>query len=355
MSEFVFEETPWEQFIQSLHDHDVYDISASQILTLLEGESEEAAEEALAHLDEDLAAWIHINLSDLPRPVITGETGIRLKREAELAGKQKLLENLEETDPLRLYLEEIASIPASGDICAVAEELALANLEGRSNERLRERVVELSLSRVVELAWEFTGWGVLLLDLIQEGSLGLWKSTEKLAGQGISYPGVRDWWIRLYMTRAVLLQARQNGVGQKMRQAMEDYRSVDERLISELGRNATLEEIAQELHMTLEEAETVRDTLDSARLLSQARAANSPKEEEPEEEQHVEDTALFQARQRIADLLSGLTEADARLLTLRFGLEGGLPLSPEETGRRLGLTPEEVIAREAAALAQLRS
>ena len=106
--------------------------------------------------------------------------------------------------------------------------------------------------------------------------------------------------------------------------------------------------------MTPEEAASVRDTLDSARLLSQARATNEPKEEEPEDEQHVEDTALFQARQRILDLLSGLGEEDAKLLTLRFGLEGGLPLSPEETGRRMNLTPEEVIQREAAALAQLR-
>ena len=81
--------------------------------------------------------------------------------------------------------------------------------------------------------------------------------------------------------------------------------------------------------------------------------------EEPEpteeEEQAVENTALFQMRQRIADLLSGLSEQDQKLLTLRFGLEGGLPVSAEETGRKLGLTPEEVAAREAAALANLRN
>ena len=78
-------------------------------------------------------------------------------------------------------------------------------------------------------------------------------------------------------------------------------------------------------------------------------------EEDPEEQQAVEDTAYFQMRQRIADLMSGLSEEDAKLLSLRFGLEGGLPLSPEEVGRRLSLTPEEVVAREAKALAQLRN
>ena len=78
-------------------------------------------------------------------------------------------------------------------------------------------------------------------------------------------------------------------------------------------------------------------------------------EEKEAEEQAVEDTALFQMRQRIADLLSGLEETDQKLLSLRFGLEGGKPLSPEDTGNRLGLTPEEVVEREAAALAKLRN
>ena len=79
------------------------------------------------------------------------------------------------------------------------------------------------------------------------------------------------------------------------------------------------------------------------------------KEPEPEDEQAVEDTAYFQMRQRITELLSTLPEEDAKLLTLRFGLEGGLPMTPEDAGRKLGMTPEEVIAREAAALAQLRN
>ena len=80
-----------------------------------------------------------------------------------------------------------------------------------------------------------------------------------------------------------------------------------------------------------------------------------PKEEVPEDSQAVEDTAYFQMRQRIAELLSNLTEEEAKLLTLRFGLEGGAPLSPEETGKKLGLTPQEVVQREANALVKLRN
>ena len=192
------------------------------------------------------------------------------------------------------------------------------------------------------------------MDLIQEGSLGLWQAVGSYHyGE---YAAHRDRWIRFYMAKAVTIQARANGVGQKMRTALEDYKQVDERLLGELGRNPTLEEIAEELHMRPEEAAAVKKMLEDARLLAQAKKPAVDEEEEKEaEEQAVEDTALFQMRQRILDLLSGLEEEDQKLLTLRFGLEGGKPLSPEDTGNRLGLTPEEVVAREAAALAKLRN
>ena len=137
---------------------------------------------------------------------------------------------------------------------------------------------------------------------------------------------------------------------------MEDYRGVDERLVSELGRNPTQEEIAQELHMSIEETASLAQMLSAARKLAQARPAEEEltEEEAADEQQAVEDTAYFQARQRIAEMLSGLSAEDAKLLSLRFGLEGGLPQSPEETGKVLGLTSQEVVAREAAALAKLR-
>ena len=108
--------------------------------------------------------------------------------------------------------------------------------------------------------------------------------------------------------------------------------------------------------MRPEEAEAVRKMLDDARVLARVKQPAVDEEEEKEaEEQAVEDTALFQSRQRILDLLSGLSEEDQLLLSLRFGLEGGKPLTPEETGRKMNLTAEEVVAREAAALAKLRN
>jgi len=154
----------------------------------------------------------------------------------------------------------------------------------------------------------------------------------------------------------VVQQARASGTGQKMRQAMEDYRSVDEQLLTELGRNPTLEEIVEGMHVSLEEAALAAQMLETARSLHRAKAeTEKPEEEDPEDSQAVEDTAYFQTRQRISEMLSGLSEQEARLISLRFGLEGGLPLSPEETGKRLSLTPEEVVAAEAAALAKMRN
>ena len=187
--------------------------------------------------------------------------------------------------------------------------------------------------------------------MIQEGSLGLWEAVQSYSGG--DYPALRDRLIRFYLAKAVTVSARDAGVGQKIRQAMEDYRAVDQRLLAELGRNPALEEIAEQLHMSPETTRTVKKMLDDA----SARERTTRGTEDPSEEadQPAENTALFQMRQRIQELLSVLGEEDGRLLTLRFGLEGGLPLSPEETGERLGLTPEEVLAREAAALASLRN
>lgn len=340
--DFNFGDSPWELTLAALPAGGR--ISAARFLAVLEGEEEDTVMDALQDLERQ---YIMLDLTDLPKAAAVGEAAVRLRREEQLVKQRLLLSALDENDPLRLYLEELAAIPACGDEAVLAAECAAGK------ESARERLLNLSLSRVVELAKAYTGRGVLLLDLIQEGSLGAWQAIA--AYDGGDFATHRDWYIRQAMAQAIVLQARANGVGQKMRAAMEDYRSVDERLLSELGRNATLEEIALEMHITPEEAEVVRDTLDSARLLSQARAANAPKEEQPEDEQHVEDTALFQMRQRIMELLSNVSEADAELLTLRFGLEGGLPMTPEETGRKLGLTPEEVVSREAAALMQLRN
>lgn len=339
---FSFEQSPWEAFLMTKGMGDT--ISAVTLLSMLEGQEEQQVEDALLDME---TACMNLDISDLPKAGGNGEAAVRLRREKQLVKRGLDVNELEDNDPLRLYLEEIADIPAYGD------EQALAQRCASGEEKAMEQLTNLGLGRVVAVAAEHVGYGVLLMDLIQEGSLGLWQAVRNYRYG--DYAAHRDRWIRFYMARAVTLQARSNGVGQKMRQALEDYREVDERLLSDLGRNPTLEEIAVELHMNVEEAAAVKKMLEDARLLAQARKPVEEEADREAEEQAVEDTALFQMRQRILDLLSVLDRQDQKLLTLRFGLEGGKPLSPEDTGRKLGLTPEEVVAREAAALAKLRS
>lgn len=339
--DFSLDESPWEGLLKGRKPGER--ISAAAFLTVMEGQPEEALEDAFLDMEEQ---GLLLDVSDLPGPG-KGEAALRLRQEKQFVKGGSRLTELEPEDPLRRFLEEVAAAPAFGDERLLAEECA------RGDEQARQQLANLGLSRVISFAESMAGKGVLLLDLIQEGSLGLWQG---LCGyEGGDYPARRDYWIAFAMEKALLIQARENGMGERMRQSLEDYRSVDERLLGELGRNATLEEMAESLHMTVEETEVVKKMLDDARMLSQAKRQPEPEEEKEAEEQAVEDTAAFQVRQRILDLLSGLSGKDSQLLTLRYGLEGGRPLSPEETGRRLGLTPNEVVAREAAVLAKLRN
>ena len=339
--DFRFEETDWAAFFASSFENN--SLSAARFLMLMEDQPEDQVEEALLYLE---ATGIRLDISDLPRPAAVGQAALRLHREDQLVRSGTLRTSLEENDPLRLYLEEVASISAPADVQAMARRFA------GGYEQVLPGLTNAMLPAVVDMACMHTGWGVLLLDLIQEGSLGLWQGI--LSYRGGDFDTHVRWWIQQYFARAITLQARENGVGQKMKQAMEDFRAVDGRLLTELGRNATLPEIATAMHMTLEETQAVAGMLESARMLESAKPEE--KEEDPQEqEQAVEDTAYFQMRQRVSELLGCLNEEDAKLLTLRFGLEGGLPLSPEEIGAKLGMTPEAVVAREAAALNKLRN
>ncbi len=220
--DFSFEATPWEAFLMTKQAGDV--VSAANMLAMLEGEEEQFVEEALEDLE---TACMVLDVSDLPKGPGTGEAAVRLRQEMQLAKKGLKPDGLEPGDPLRLYLEEVAQMPATGD------EVLLAENAAKGDESAMGNLTNLGLSRVIEIAGEHVGYGVLLLDLIQEGSLGLWQAIRNYRSG--DYAAHRDRWIRFYMAKAITLQARSNGVGQKMRTALEDYRAVDERLLRELG------------------------------------------------------------------------------------------------------------------------
>ena len=342
MNEFCFEyeQAPWELALDKLREGS--SVSAARLLTLLEGEDEYAWETAFQTLGD---RHIALDTEGLPKDYGSGNQEKRLRREEMLVQSGKLLENLEDGDPLKLYLDELAQIPAAGD----PQLLVQAYRAG--DEAAAQSLVNASISRAVTGAQTMVGYGVLLLDLIQEASLGLWEAI--LHYEGGDFEAYADWWIHQYLAKAVTLQARQRGVGSKMRKALEAYREADKRLLTQLGRNPTMEEIAVEIGVTVEEAEVYQEMLRTARTMEKAK--QPVKEQEPEDDQAVEDTAYFQSRQRILEMLSALTEKEAQLLTLRFGLEGGQPCTPQEVGAKLDLTADQVVRLEAAALQKLRN
>lgn len=317
--------------------------SAAQFLTLMESESEDVLDQAFEYFTENKTV---IDLSDLPKFNAEGASFSRLRREEALAKQDDLLSALEENDPLRIYLEEVAATPTAEDPQVLAEKCAAGD------ETAPERLVNAMLGQVIAIAREFTGRGVLLLDLCQEGGLALWQAILSYETGDFETQCLAQ--IRQAMAMACLAQGVASGIGEKLRDGMADYRDMDQQLLSELGRNPTLGEIAERLHITEEEAQTLRNALENAQKRKAVDDARAEKEPEPDDAQAVENTAYFQSRQRILELLSTLSQEDAKLISLRFGLEGGLPLTPEQTAEKLGLTPEEILERESAALAALR-
>lgn len=346
--EFTFEASPLDELVDTLQPGQT--ISGMQLLTAGEAVSEDALDEALERLAQN---GITPNLQGLEIPAAGAQSAERLQLEEKFVKAGMALDMLDSTDPLRLYLEELAAIPVCGDPCLLAETVSKANQAFEDPGDDHTRLAELSLSRVVELAGQYAGKGVLLLDLIQEGSMALWQAVEAFADEPCKFEAYRDKKIRFAVVRQILLQAKASGVGQMLRQAMEDYRSVDEKLLAELGRNPEPQELAQALHISEEQAVLLTQLVENTRQMQHV-TRSEPEELPQEEDQAVEDTAYFRMRQRISDLLSQLTPEDAKLITLRYGLEGGLPMKPQQVAVKLGISAEQVVAREAVALRKLR-
>lgn len=338
--EITFEDAPWQAVVDELQTGDT--VCGAKLLTLLEDADEEQVQEALEALAEK---QITLDIQALPKMPANSAAAVRLRREQLLAEKDMLPQGLEENDALRLYLEEIAQIPVAEDADLLAQRLAAGETQ------VLQTLTDGMLGEVVDIAKEYVGHGVLLLDLIQEASLGLWQGLQEYRDG--DFTRHIQWWIRQYLAGAVVLQAKNDGVGQKLRQALEDYRTVDEKLLTELGRNPTMEEMAEAMHLSLQDTAVLADMLKNARSMQHIKAPE-PEELPQEEDQAVEDTAYFQMRQRIAELMSVLPAQEAKLLSLRYGLEDGVPLNPQQVASRMGLTEEDVINGEAAALAKLR-
>ena len=334
--EFVFDQQPdYLRALDALAPGST--LSAQNFFSLLGEADEDDALEAASALTEK---GITIDISSLPELSGKGEIGRRLALEKMLAEEDRLPGGLERDDTLRLYWQELSRLPRleDGEIAALWKK-----------EEQKGKLTEGLLYLVAEEAPALAGRGVLLLDLMQEGALGLMTALEQPAP--LTTAQVR-WYIGQAMLRPILLQYLLSGEAQKLMNSLRDYQQADRRLLEKLGRNPLPEELAQELGKSPEETAILSKLAAEA---AKAPAAASTPEESPEEApEAVEDSPYFQLRSRVEELLSSLEDTDRQLLTLRFGLDGKSPRSTAEAAALLGLTTEEAEKRELAAIMQLR-
>ncbi len=343
MNEFTFEPvySPWELAADQLRSGD--SLSARRFLALVEASEDLSAEDAAMELEQ---RGVILDVSDLPRIAGNPDTQARLDLEKKLLAQGTLMENLEAHDPLRLFLEETGSLEQLED----GSELAMAVAAG--DESAMQELTNGYLACVLECAKEYAGSGVLLMDLIQEGSLGLWQGI--LAYETGDFRPHAIWWIRQAMARAVTLQAQANGVGQNLSEQIDRYQKADRKLLTQFRRNPTELEIAQEMGITLEESTTLGKMLREIQMMAKLKNAQTEPEQTEEDDQAVEDTAYYQQRQRIDDMLTDLTDVETKLIRMRYGLDGQLPMTAAQVAQQLSMSLDEVAAVEMSALSKMR-
>ena len=259
-------------------------------------------------------------------------------------------------DPVRMYLKEIGKVP----LLSAEEEIELAKRMELGDQEAKKRLAEANLRLVVSIAKRYVGRGMLFLDLIQEGNLGLIKAVEKFDyRKGYKFSTYATWWIRQAITRAIADQARTIRIPVHMVETINKLIRVSRQLLQELGREPTPEEIAAEMNMPVER---VREIL---KISQEPVSLETPIGEE--EDSHLGDfiqddnvpvpadaAAFTLLKEQLEEVLGTLTEREQKVLTLRFGLEDGRARTLEEVGREFNVTRERIRQIEAKALRKLR-
>jgi len=259
-------------------------------------------------------------------------------------------------DPVRMYLKEIGKVP----LLTSEEEIELAKRMEKGDEEAKKRLAEANLRLVVSIAKRYVGRGMLFLDLIQEGNLGLIKAVEKFDfRQGFKFSTYATWWIRQAITRAIADQARTIRIPVHMVETINKLIRVSRQLLQELGRDPTPEEIAKEMGMS---EEKVRDI---QKISQEPVSLETPIGEE--EDSHLgdfipdddapapaESAAFTLLKEQLIDVLDTLTPREEKVLRLRFGLDDGRARTLEEVGREFNVTRERIRQIEAKALRKLR-
>ena len=260
-------------------------------------------------------------------------------------------------DPVRMYLKEIGKVP----LLSAEEEIELAKKMEQGDENAKKRLAEANLRLVVSIAKRYVGRGMLFLDLIQEGNLGLIKAVEKFDyRKGYKFSTYATWWIRQAITRAIADQARTIRIPVHMVETINKLIRVSRQLLQELGREPTPEEIAEEMDMPVDR---VREIL---KISQEPVSLETPIGEE--EDSHLGDfiqddnvpvpadaAAFTLLKEQLVEVLGTLTEREQKVLRLRFGLDDGRARTLEEVGKEFNVTRERIRQIEAKALRKLRS
>ena len=332
--------------LESIHLPDIYDELWGKGIEII---PEETAPEDINLIGDD------VDIVD-DGELIPDET-IETDFESEL--DSSLTKGIAVDDPVRMYLKEIGKVP----LLTAEEEVELAKKMsegGEEGEEAKKSLCEANLRLVVSIAKRYVGRGMLFLDLIQEGNLGLIKAVDKFDyTKGYKFSTYATWWIRQAITRSIADQARTIRIPVHMVETINKLIRVSRQLLQELGREPTPEEIAEEMGLTVEKVREIQ------KVAQEPVSLETPIGEEedshlgdfiPDEDvpQPVEAAAFSMLKEQLVEVLDTLTDREQKVLKLRFGLEDGRARTLEEVGKEFEVTRERIRQIEAKALRKLR-
>ena len=315
-----------------------------------------------AHVEIDVSDVLDlIGTAELDNPTL-GEMEAIEAEALEVSDKQleEEYENAKLDDPVRMYLKEIGKIP----LLTPEEELEVAkNLvseDEKARDAARKRMSEANLRLVVSIAKRYVGRGMQLLDLIQEGNLGLMKAVEKFDyTKGYKFSTYATWWIRQSITRAIADQARTIRIPVHMVETINKVLRTSHSMVQSLGREPTTQEIAAELHMDVQKVEEI------LKIAQEPVSLETPIGEEDDSHlgdfiqdddasQPAEEASYTLLREQLEEVLKTLTPREEEVLRMRFGLIDGKPHTLEEVGKKFDVTRERIRQIESKALRKLR-